>query len=104
MQFVSAFGFLLVTLVLFATKKVQIKKNLPANGSALLSGVLLAVGGIALFGAYRHGENASVVTAATSLYPFVTAIFAVIFLREKPNRLQLLGLCFAAIAIVLLSL
>jgi hypothetical protein len=26
------------------------------------------------------------------------------FLREEPNKLQLLGLCFAAVAIVLLSL
>jgi transporter family protein len=104
MQFVSAFGFLLVALVLFVTRKIQINKNLRANGSALLSGVLLALGGIALFGAYRYGENASVVTAATSLYPFVTAIFAVMFLREKPNKLQLVGLCFAAVAIVLLSL
>ena len=66
--------------------------------------LLLALGGIALFGAYRYGENASVVTAATSLYPFVTVIFAIMFLREKPNKLQLLGLCFAAVAIILLSL
>ena len=65
--------------------------------------IAVAAVGIALFGAYRYGDNASVVTAATSLYPFVTAIFAVMFLREKPNKLQLLGLCFAAIAIVLLS-
>jgi uncharacterized membrane protein len=104
MQFISAFGFLLVALVPVVSRKVQFNKDLRANGYALLSGVLLGLGGIALFGAYRYGENASVVTAATSLYPFVTVIFAVTFLREKPNKFQLLGLLFAAIAILLLSL
>ena len=68
------------------------------------AGLLFLLAGIALFGAYRYGENASVVTAATSLYPFVTVIFAVTFLREKPNKFQLIGLFFAATAILLLSL
>jgi len=104
MQFISAFGFLLVALVPVVSRKVQFNKDLRANGCALISGVLLGLGGIALFGAYRYGENASVVTAATSLYPFVTVIFAVTFLREKPNKFQLIGLFFAATAILLLSL
>ena len=69
MQFVSAFGFLLVGLVMVAVQRPQLKQSLRGNFYALISGVLLGLGGIALYGAYRAGDNASVVTATTSLYP-----------------------------------
>ena len=104
MQFVSAFGFLLVGLVMVAVQRPQLKQSLRGNSYALISGVLLGLGGIALYGAYRAGDNASVVTATTSLYPVATVLLAVTFLREKINRLQLLGVCFAVAAILLLSL
>ncbi len=103
MQFVSAFGFLLVGLVMAAVQRPQLKKSLRGNSYALISGVLLGLGGIALYGAYRAGNNAAVVTAATSLYPVATVLLAVTFLREKLNKLQLLGLCFAVAAILLFS-
>ena len=104
MQFVSAFGFLLVSLVMVAVQRPQLKQSLRGNSYALISGVLLGLGGIALYGAYRAGDNASVVTATTSLYPVATVLLAVTFLREKINKLQLLGVCFAVAAILLLSL
>jgi transporter family protein len=103
MQFVSAFGFLLVGLVMVAVQRPQLKKSLRGNSYALISGVLLGLGGIALYGAYRAGDNASVVTATTSLYPVATVLLAVTFLREKLNKLQLLGVCFAVAAILMLS-
>jgi|SRR5690349_4028616 bacterial/archaeal transporter family protein len=102
-QFISAFGFLLVVVVL--TKVNNIRVTIQGRGSwyALIGGLLLACGGIALYGAYRTGYDASVVTATTSLYPVVTVFFAVLLLRERPNRFQVLGIVFAIIAIVLLS-
>jgi drug/metabolite transporter (DMT)-like permease len=103
MQFVSAFGFLLVGLVMVAVQKPQLTKSLRGNCYALISGILLGLGGIALYGAYRTGDNASVVTATTSLYPVATVLLAVTFLHEKINKLQLLGVCFAVAAILLLS-
>ena len=103
MQFISAFGFLLVGLVMMAVQKPQLEKSLRGNCYALISGVLLGLGGIALYGAYRAGDNASVVTATTSLYPVATVLLAVTFLKEKLNKLQLLGACFAVAAILLLS-
>lgn len=104
MQFVSAFGFLLVSLVMVAVQRPQLTQSLRGNSYALISGLLLGSGGIALYGAYRAGDSASVVTAATSLYPVATVLFAVTFLREKINELQVLGVCFAVAAILLLSL
>jgi uncharacterized membrane protein len=104
MQFVSAFGFLLVSLVMVAVQRPQLNQSLRGNSYALISGLLLGLGGIALYGAYRAGDNASVVTATTSLYPVATVLLAVTFLRETINKLQLLGVCFAVAAILLLSL
>jgi transporter family protein len=104
MQFVSAFGFLLVSVVMVAVQRPQLKQSLRGNTYALISGLLLGLGGIALYGAYRAGDNASIVTATTSLYPVATVLLAVTFLREKINKLQLLGVCFAMVAILLLSL
>jgi len=86
MQFISAFGFLLVGLVMMAVQKPQLKKSLRGSCYALISGVLLGLGGIALYGAYRAGDNASVVTATTSLYPVATVLLAVTFLKEKLNK------------------
>ena len=83
MQFVSAFGFLLVSLVMVAVQRPQLKQSLRGNSYALISGLLLGLGGIALYGAYRAGDNASVVTATTSLYPVATVLLAVTFLREN---------------------
>jgi bacterial/archaeal transporter family protein len=103
MQFVSAFGFLLVGLVMVAVQRPQLKKSLRGNSYALISGVLLGLGGIALYGAYRAADSASVVTATTSLYPVATVLLAVTFLRETLNKLQLLGVCFAVAAILMLS-
>lgn len=103
MQFISAFGFLLVGLVVVAVQRPQLMESLRGNSYALISGVLLGLGGIALYGAYRAGDNASVVTATTSLYPVATVLLAVTFLGEKLTKLQLLGVCFAMAAILLLA-
>jgi transporter family protein len=102
MQFVSAFGFLFVAVAVFPVKKVELRGSWRGGRFALISGVLLGVGGMALYGAYRASHNSSVVTAVTSLYPVITVLLAVSFLREKINRLQTLGILFAAIAILLL--
>jgi bacterial/archaeal transporter family protein len=103
MEFISAFGFMLVSMGIVTVNKAQKKTSLSGRCYALLSGVLLALGGISLYGAYRTGHNASIITAITSLYPVVTFLVALVFLREKLNRVQVLGLCFAAAAIFILS-
>jgi bacterial/archaeal transporter family protein len=104
MEFISAFGFLSVTIGVVTIRKVQKESNLSGRCYALVSGLLLALGGLSLYGAYRTGHNTSIVTAITSLYPVITFLVAVVFLRERLNRVQLLGFCFAAAAIFILSL
>ena len=104
MQFISAFGFLFVAVAVAKSKKVQLTINSRGSWYALCSGMLLGLGGLALYAAYRTGANTAVVTAATSLYPLATVLLAVLILRERPNRFQTLGIVFATAAIVLFAL
>jgi bacterial/archaeal transporter family protein len=103
MQFLSTLGFLLVGLVTLIFKYRHLQGTLRAGWYSLLSGLLLAIGGIALYAAYRSESTGSVVTGITSLYPMVTVCLAVVFLKEKLNRKQIVGLGFAVAAILLLS-
>jgi drug/metabolite transporter (DMT)-like permease len=104
MQFVSAFGFIVVCIGALARTRATEKINPAGRFYALVSGVLLALGGICLYASYRTGYDASVTTALTSLYPMVTVLCAFVFLREKLNGLQVIGLFFAAAAMFILSL
>jgi uncharacterized membrane protein len=102
MEFISTFGFLFVTLVVVLTRRPA-PRDMLGSAYALVSGLLLGLGGVALYEAYRIGHNASVVTATSSLYPLVTAACAVIVLRERLALAQLFGLAFAIVAILALS-
>jgi bacterial/archaeal transporter family protein len=105
MEFISAFGFVLVCVAVLGRRAGIKSSSSPAGHCyALVSGVLLALGGICLYGSYRTGYSVSVITGITSLYPIVTVLGAVMFLREKLNRLQVTGLFFAAVAMFILSL
>lgn len=102
MEFISTFGFLFVTVLAVLTRRTG-ERDLLGGAYALISGILLGLGGVALYEAYRVGRNASVITATSSLYPIVTVACAVIVLRERLSWIQLLGLIFAVIAILALS-
>jgi EamA domain-containing membrane protein RarD len=45
-----------------------------------------------------------VITVTTSLYPMITVVLALLFLRERLTKMQTLGLGLAVAAIVLFSL
>jgi drug/metabolite transporter (DMT)-like permease len=68
-----------------------------------VSGMLDTAGNIFYLAASRLGrlDTAAVIC---SLYPAVTFLLAVIFLRERPSRRQLTGMVFALAAVALLSL
>ena len=104
MEFISSFGFVLVSLGVILRRSAASDKSSAGKCFALISGILLALGGISLYGAYRTGYNASMITAVTSLYPVVTVFCAVGFLREKLNKVQVVGLLFAVAAMFILSL
>jgi drug/metabolite transporter (DMT)-like permease len=104
MQFLFAFGFIPVALLVLIVKPVKFEKSLKGIVYSLGNGVLAGIGGIALFAAYRSGGNTSVITAATALYPLITVVLAILVLRERLTWLQVVGLGFAAAAIIIFSL
>jgi bacterial/archaeal transporter family protein len=70
---------------------------------AFLTGILGGVGNLAFFQAMVEGGKASVVAPVTALFPMVTVLLALIFLRERLGRVQWVGLALAFVAIYLLS-
>jgi uncharacterized membrane protein len=70
----------------------------------VLNGILSGIGGLTLFAAYHTNGNTALITVATSLYPTITVVLAVLILRERLSATQALGLVFAGAAIVLFSL
>ncbi len=70
---------------------------------AFLTGILGGLGNIAFFQALVKGGSASVVAPVKALFPVVTVLLALVFLKERLGRVQWLGLALAFLAIYLLS-
>jgi bacterial/archaeal transporter family protein len=70
---------------------------------AFFTGILGGVGNIFFFQAMVAGGKASVVAPVTALFPMITVLLAMIFLRERLGRVQWIGLALAFVAIYLLS-
>jgi len=70
---------------------------------AFLTGILGGVGNLAFFQALVKGGKASVVAPVTALFPMVTVLLALVFLKERLGRVQWVGLGLAFVAIYLLS-
>lgn len=104
MQFLFTIGALPVCIALLIARHFKLEKSPKGIFYAVLNGVLSGVGGLALFAAYHTNGNTSLITAASALYPMVTVLLAVIILRERLRLIQVVGLCFAAVAVVIFSL
>ena len=104
MQFLFTFGALPVGVVLLVARRFRLEKSRKGIFYAVANGILSGIGGLGLFAAYRTGGNTPVITAVTALYPMITVVLAILVLRERLTRLQVLGLGFAAVAIVILAL
>lgn len=86
-------------------RRAQEKRGGRAAGVfwAFLTGILGGVGNIAFFQAMVKGGKASVVAPVTALFPMVTVLLALVFLKERLGRTQWVGLALAFVAIYLLS-
>lgn len=72
--------------------------------AGLVSGLCGSAGNLALLASLREGGQASVVFPLTALYPLVTVVAAILFLRERARWAQAVGIALAIIAVLLLSL
>jgi uncharacterized membrane protein len=103
-QFLFAWGMLPVAMALLAGRRFRMERNARGIWYSIANGVFAAIGGWALFAAYRRAGNASVVTVVTGMYPLFTVGLALLILRERLTKLHFLGLIFAVAAFVIFSL
>ncbi len=75
------------------------------RGLALASagGIVSCLGNLAYYGALARGEKVATVVSLTALYPLITIALAVLILRERLNRFQMLGLGLSLVAIWLFN-
>ena len=104
MQLLFTIGSLPVALAMLAARRFRLERNRRGIVYGLVTGIFSGIGGIAWFAAYSSGGNTAIIATATSLYPMVTVVLALIFLRERLTRTQAAGLGFAAAALVIFSL
>lgn len=103
-QALSTLGILPVLAFLALSRKAR-GGTAPTRGSALafFSGLLTASGNIAYYQALKDDNPTTTVVPLTMLYPVVTVVLAMIFLREKPNVIQIVGIGLALAAIYVLN-
>lgn len=104
MQFFFTVGTLPVGFALLLARRGRLEKSPCGIAYGVANGVLSGVGGLTLFAAYHTNGNTTLITATAALYPVITVVLAIGFLRERFRPTQALGLVFAAIAIVIFSL
>jgi uncharacterized membrane protein len=102
--FLQTAGMVPLAVILAFTPNLRAPQSKKGIGYSLLNGVITGLGILCLLAAYRTGGNTSVVAVTTALYPLVTFGLAVLLLREKLTKIQMLGLILATASIVLFSL
>jgi transporter family protein len=93
----------LVLMSALSRRSLEGTHKLKGGAYAFATGLLGGLGNVTFFVALSRGGKASTVVPLTGLYPLLTIFTALIFLREKLNGVQLVGIVFAAAAIVLFS-
>ena len=87
-----------------ALARVPHKLGALALLSAIAGGTLNGLGAWTSFRALESGGKASIVISLISLYPMLTVVMAVIFLKERLTIHQIAGVVMAVAAATLLSL
>jgi bacterial/archaeal transporter family protein len=95
---------IVLTLAVAAFAHVPAHLGALALLSSIAGGALNGLGAWTSFRALGSGGKASVVISLISLYPMLTVVLAVIFLRERLTAHQIVGTVLAVAAAILLSL
>src|SRR5262249_24439311 len=78
-------------------------RRLRGTAWSFVAGALVGVGNLAYFLAQDAGAKATTAVSLSMLYPAVTVVLAVLFLKEKPRGVQGLGIAASLGAIYLLN-
>ena len=69
-----------------------------------LAGIVNSLGTLSTYMALQNGAKASIAIPLTALYPFITVLLAVGFLRERLDGMHWFGVALALLAGVLMSI
>jgi transporter family protein len=79
------------------------RKRLRGAVFAFGAGMLTCLGNVAYYEVLNHGAKAATVVPLTALYPVVTILLAMLFLKERLNHIQFAGLALSLCAIYLFN-
>src|SRR3954467_5355393 len=92
-QVISTIGVVATSLLFLLSPRVRQGRNFFKGGLAAFGvGLSASVGNLALLLSLRHGGDASIVFPLTGLFPLVTIFLAMLFLRERMNWAQAVGI------------
>lgn len=101
-QLLSTVGLLLPALFLIGSVARE-RRSVAGLFIGFVSGLCGALGNFALLVALRESGKAAIIFPLTALYPLITVVIAVLFMRERARRVQVIGIVLAIIAVLLLS-
>jgi drug/metabolite transporter (DMT)-like permease len=99
------FGRMSATLLVLGVAAVTRHLELPTGFAlrmALTAALLDTVGNVAMLLALR-GSLLSLASVLVSLYPAATVVLAIVVLREKVHRLQVVGMALALVSVALIA-
>ena len=104
-QALSTFGLLPILLPLVWKGRAGLRTaSRKGMAIAFIGGIITCLGNIAYYAALARGEKVATVASITAIAPLVTVLLAVLVLRERMNRVQLLGLVLSFVAIWLFNI
>ncbi len=107
-QALSTVGLVPVVLALALSKDRSAQSSGQQGGrrgavTALAAGVVSGLGNVPYYDLFGRGGTAATAVSLTALYPVVTIALAAIFLAERVNRVQAVGLVLALAALYLFN-
>jgi len=98
----EVFGCILVAVVVLCTIGKELDFNIKGVVPSVCTGIAGASGLLFFLYAVQWGK-VSVISTLTAIYPIVTALLAMIFLKEKITFVQWSGIVLAMISIALIT-
>src|SRR6185436_627174 len=104
-QALSTIGLVPIIAILAFTKSKTSESN-RRRGIIIgfLSGVLVCLGNIAYYHALNLGGKAATVVSITALYPLITALLAMLLLKERLNEFQIFGIGLSIASMVIFNI
>ena len=103
MQVLFTLGMLPVAAGMLFAMRGKLDRDRVGISYGLLSGIATGLGTLGYFAALRK-QDASVVTPLTGVFPILTVVLAFAVLRERLNKVQMVGMFLALASIVILSI